>query len=617
VSRVDLVAVLDAVERRFGQSGNLVTSQSALWQRRGPSARGGSVRTGKAAALILVLVAALAACTSTPPAPVVTSPVAQSSTAPTASTQSQIVIGVDDIAGGYNPHNLGDQSTITSALAQLLLPSVFRQSDEGQYHLDTTLMRSAEVTSQAPFTVTYEIRQDASWSDGAPIAVEDFVYLADAERSQPGVVEPAGYRLISNIQPGEGGKRVQVTFSKPYPGWRTLFSDLLPQHLLKDAPGGWQSALQSSFPAYGGPFSIKTSDTARGEIILERNERYWDKPAAVDQIVLRRADEAGMASALRSGNDQFVMSRTDSTGLTLLQELGSSVELHTVPSPRVADVLLRPANGSLVNDQVRTAVADLIDRNKLIDVGTSGGPSAALRADAQVLPPSTPGFAPTIPANASTANPAEAETLLKNAGYTKDAGTWRKNGKPLSLVVASPAQQEPYASIAKELASELVAAGVQVNTINPDPHDLFSNLLAMPVGKAGQTTPDSSGNVGVDIAVVPMPVGGDPATVLASTFGCGPGQESASSTAPVVPANPVAMCDTSLQSTIDAALSGTKPLNQALTEVEPKLWASHMVLPLFQLANTLAIGTGIVGVTPGPAMVGPFGSAVNWTRGGK
>ena len=77
------------------------------------------------------------------------------------------------------------------------------------------------------------------------------------------------------------------------------------------------------------------------------------------------------------------------------------------------------------------------------------------------------------------------------------------------------------------------------------------------------------------------------------------------------------MCDTSLQSTIDAALSGTKPLNQALTEVEPKLWASHMVLPLFQLANTLAIGTGIVGLTPGPTMIGPFGSAVNWTRGGK
>ena len=576
------------------------------------------MRTSKAAALILVLVAMLAACTSTPPAPVVTSPVAQSTTSATPSP-SQIVIGVDDIAGGYNPHNLGDQSTITTALSQLLLPSVFRQSDEGQYQLDTTLMRSAEVTSQQPFTVTYEIRQDASWSDGAPIAVEDFVYLAGAMRDQPGVAEPAGYRLISNIQPGEGGKRVQVTFSKPYPGWRTLFSDLLPQHLLKDAPGGWQGALQGSFPAYGGPFSIKQLDTARGEIILERNERYWDKPAAVDQIVLRRSDQPGMVAALRSGNDQFVVSRTDGDALKLLQELGSGVQLHTLAAPRVADLLLRPANGPLVDDNVRAAVAAMIDRNKLVDEGTGGGPSAGLRADSQVLPPSAPGYAATVPANASAPDPATAEALLKSAGYTKDAGTWRKDGKPLSLVIASPGQQEPYASMAKEVSSELIAAGIQVSTINPQPRDLFSTLLAIPVsGATPTTTPtDSSGDVGVDIAVVPMPVSGDPATVLASTFGCRPEQETTSPAAAVVPANPVAMCDSELQSTIDAALSGTKTLAEALSEVEPELWSRHTVIPLFQLADTLAIGSGISGVTPGPSMVGPFGSAVNWTRGGK
>lgn len=582
----------------------------------GFSAWGGSVRTSRAAALILVLVAMLAACTANPPPPVVTSPAAQSTTS-TVPGPSQIVVGVDDIVGGYNPHNLADQSTITTALSQLLLPSVFRQSDDGQYQLDTTLMRSAAVTSQEPFTVTYEIRQDASWSDGAPIAVEDFVYLADAMRNQPGVAEPGGYRLISAIQPSEGGKGVQVTFSQPYPGWRTLFSNLLPQHLLKDAPGGWQGALQGSFPAYGGPFAIKQLDTARGEIILERNDRYWDKPAAVDQIVLRRSDEAGLATALHSGNEQFVMSRTDATGLKLLQDIGSSVQLHTVPSPRVADVLLRPANGVLVNDKVRAGVAVLIDRTKLIDEGVSGGPSVGLRADAEVLAPSVSGYTATIPANVSTPDPVTAGSLLQSAGYAKEAGTWRKDGKALSLVIASPGQLEPYASIAKELARQLIAAGVQVTTINPEPRDLFSNLLAMPVTKTGQTTSDGSGSVGVDIAVAPMPVSGDPATVLASTFGCRPGQSTTSSTATVVPANPAAICDADLQPTIDQALSGKQTLAEALTELEPKLWAQHAVIPLFQLADTLAIGTGISGVTPGPAMVGPFGSAVNWTRGGK
>ncbi len=575
----------------------------------------------KTTALLLVVVSAFAAgCSNTPPPPVVSSPVAQSSTSP-AKNVSQIVVGVDDIAGGYNPHNLADSSTVTAALAQLLLPSVFRKKDDGTPELDRNLMRSAQVVSEQPFTVAYEIRPDASWSDGAPIAVEDFVYLRDAMRDQPGVVQPAGYRLISDIRPGEGGKRVEVVFAKPYPAWQSLFTNLLPQHLLKDAPGGWQQALEGSFPAVAGPFSIKVLDSGRGEIILERNERWWEKPAAVDRIVLRRIDQAGMAAALRSGNDQFAMGRTDATALRQLGELGPGVRLHTVAAPKVADLLLRPV-GVLADAQVRAGVAALIDRSKLIDKGVAGGPSATLRADAQVLPPSgVPGYAPTIPAAGAPGkpDPQKAQELLTAAGYRREAGVWRKDGKSLSLVIASPGQQEPYAGMAKELTTQLVAAGIEVRTITPPPRELFSTLLAMPVGGPAQplAQENATSGVGVDIAVVPQPVGGDPATVLASTFGCRPGQQSGDQAAPVVPPNSAAFCSQALQPTIDAALTGATPLPEALSQLEPELWRQNVVVPLFQLADTLAIGSGVSGVTPGPPLVGPFGSAVNWTRGAK
>jgi ABC-type transport system substrate-binding protein len=533
------------------------------------------------------------------------------------STQSQIVVGVDDVVGGYNPHNLADASPITSALSQLLLPSVFREKDDGTPQLDTSLMSSAEVISEQPFTVAYDIRPEASWSDGAPIAAEDFDYLYKAMQDQPGVVDPAGYRLISGLQSRNGGKRVEVTFSKPYPGWQTLFSNLLPSHLLKDAPGGWNDALATTFPAVGGPFSIKTLDVARGEVILERNDRYWDKPAAVDRLILRRADQPGLAAALRSGNDQFAISRTDSTGLKLFGELGQAVQLHTVAEPLVADVLLRPVSATLADDQVRAGVAALIDRNQLITTGTAGGVSASLRADAQVAPPSVPGYAPTIPATGppATPDPNKAAELFKAAGYVKTAGTWTKAGKSLSLVIASPGEQEPYAGMATELSSQLIAAGISVTVVNPQPRELFSTLLAMPVvNGVQQATPDAGGNVGVDIAVVPQSADADLPSTLASTFGCRPGQV-ADKTTPVVPANAAGFCDPSLQPTIDSVLSGETPAAGALSALEPKLWQKNVVIPLFQLADTLAIGSGISGVTPGPPMLGPFGSAVNWTRG--
>ncbi len=591
-------------------------SPPASEARRDDSVRTRLSRAGLGLALGL---AALTGCTNAPPPPVVTTPVAESSPAPE-ETASQIVVGVNDISGGYNPHNIADGSTVTSALSQLLLPSVFRPEDDGSLALDETLMVSAEVTSRSPFTVAYEIRPDASWSDGAPIAAEDFIYLADAMRTEPGVVQPAGYRLISGIESREGGKRVEVTFAEAYPGWRTLFDNLLPAHLLKDAPGGWRGALAESFPAYGGPFSIKTLDKGRGEIILERNERYWEKPAAVDRLVLRSADQAGMAAALRSGNDQFAIARTDATGLNLFGELGQEIDLHRIARPRTASLLLRPV-GALTDDQVRAGIAALIDRTKLIEEGIDGGPSATLRADAQVTPPSDPAYTPTLPtgddgAPIAEANSTEAERLLTAAGYEREAGTWSRDGETLSVVLAAPREERPYTTIAQELQRQLVAAGVEVRLVTPPARELFASQLAMPV-ESGQGNATNTGNVGVDIAVVPQPTGGDPASTLASLFGCGLDREEQTENAPDMPANPAAFCVESLQPSIEAALTGATEPAEALAELEPELWRQNVVIPLFQLADTLAVGDGVIGVAPGPPLAGPFGAAVNWTRGAK
>ena len=65
-----------------------------------------------------------------------------------------------------------------------------------------------------------------------------------------------------------------MVFSRAYPAWQHLFSDLLPAHLLKDAPGSWTGATLNGLPASGGPFRIVSVDRARGEVVLARNDLY-------------------------------------------------------------------------------------------------------------------------------------------------------------------------------------------------------------------------------------------------------------------------------------------------------------------------------------------------------
>ncbi|SDJ32641.1 ABC-type transport system, substrate-binding protein [Actinokineospora alba] len=545
-------------------------------------------------------VVCLTSCTNAPPPPLVTTEVAQ--TAPTRPVNpGEAVVGVDSVAGGLNPHKLSDQSMVTTALAQAMLPSVFRTGPDGTPQLDQTLMLSAQVTNTEPYTVTYRLRPEASWSDAAPIAAEDFVYLWERLRDEPGVIDGMGYRLISNISAREAGRVVEVTFAKPYPGWRSLFSSLLPAHLVKDSPGGWANVLADNYPVTGGPFSLRLLDRVRGEVILERNDRYWDPPAALDRIVLRRGDLNGITGALRTAHNQLALTALGAQGVTQVAGLGASVTHKTVPRPSVATVLLRPVSPAMADVRVRSAIAAIIDRGALVKAGTGGGPQSALTANAQVLAPGAAGYAATGPNTGP--DPALAERLLTEAGYLKTAGTWTSTNAVLNLVIAVPADRPAYAAMAAELRKQLTAAGITVKVVSPPGAELFTTLPAAATAKDP-----------VDLLIAPLPVSQDPATALATRFGCA----STSDDAPgPIAANPVGFCDPTIQATIDSAVTGEVPLASALAALEPVLWNRALTLPLYQEADDLIVRTDMTGVTAGPPLAGPFAGAATWRRAAK
>jgi ABC-type transport system substrate-binding protein len=540
-----------------------------------------------------VAIAVLAGCT---PAPrYADKPI--SSPVNTPVDTGEVVVGVDSIAGGYNPHNFADQSAITTALSTLLLPSVFRPGPDGTPRLDRTLMTSASVTRTEPYTVSYQIRADASWSDAAPVAAEDFVYLRDQMTSQPGVIDSAGYRLISDINARDAGKVVEVTFSKPYPGWRTLFDNLLPAHILKDAPGGWPGALQSNFPAAAGPFIVKTLDNDRGEVALERNDRYWEQPATLDRIVLRRTEQDVLVDALEQGHDQMALVRTDSVGAKTLGDLGPGITTSTVARPSVSTVYLRPTQ-QLTDLPVRQALVAMLDRTQLTTVGTGNGPAAQLRADAQVLAPTAPGYRATKPGNITT-NPTSAQNLLTGAGYTRTSAGWARDGRPLELVIGAAQERPADLRIAKDVQRQLAAGGVSAEVTELPGRQLYQRLYATDGAAAGGD---------IDIAVTSRPAGGDPATMLATNFGCVTGET------PLVPANPAGHCDPAVQATIDAALTGSLSVTEALSSVEPALWRAAVAIPLYQEADVLAVRGELTGVSAGAGFAGPFAGAAFWKR---
>lgn len=580
-----------------------------------------------------VVAAALVACTPrsadlvTPRRPAT----ASSSASPAG---HEVVLGIDRLIGGFNPHTLADLTPISKAVAGLLLPSAFHQTPAGQWVLDHTLLDSAEVTRTEPFTVTYRIRRNAQWSDVTPIAAEDFSYLAEQMRSQPGVVDSAGYQLIDQVVSRDGGETVDVVFDRPYAGWRTLFHDLLPAHLLKDAPGGWSKALDAGVPVSGGPFAMTSVDRSRGEMVLERNDRYWATPAQVDRIRFRQGSQAALVDALNTGGAQAALfSRPDAITESLLRTADLATTAAVVPQPALVSVLLRPASAVLSDQRVRTAVAAALDRPALIATGVASGPSATLRADSEVLAPSTPAYHATDrtagPATDIPMRPDPATTrrLLTDAGYTRGQAGWERAGQALRLVVAAPADREPYGTIAARVVDQLRIAGIEAELREVDPDELFTTLLGPSAGPARSgaaevTAPAGASSArsdsaaatngiapGVDIVVTPQPAAGHPASELASWYGC-----------PLVvpaklapaPPNPAHLCDLTLQPVIERALTQDDPAGTVPATVETALWDLVVTIPLYQPASLLVTTSELLNVAPGTPLEGPLDGAARW-----
>src|SRR5690606_31285148 len=263
--------------------------------------------------------------------------------------------------------------------------------------------------------------------------------------------------------------------------------------------------------------------------------------------------------------------------------------------------------------------------------------------------------------------PKRAAQLLREAGFGREAGTWTRDGRPLSLALASPGEQEPYASVAEELSRQLVDAGIEVRDVEPESaRELYNHYLA-PGDSGADAMP-------VDIAVVPQPVSADPASTLASSFGCAPAGDPASGVAgdgdegtdgdsgesapptstsresdregggesdqgaestegaentedaesaestesaegndseseELRSANVAGYCDPSLQPFIEDALTGATPLSDALATAEPSLWHAGVTIPLFQPVDTVAVSTGVEGVRTSEHPTDPFRSA--------
>jgi peptide/nickel transport system substrate-binding protein len=365
-------------------------------------------------------------------------------------------------------------------LSQVLVDPFIVDGD-GRFLLNSDVLLSAEVTSKDPQIVTYKIKPNVRWSDGQPWNCHDFYLSWLAGSGATPYFTPTTTRGLDRVTAECRDQNTFVeTYRSPYADWRWNYIDhaILPAHVLERETGiaditvltpasapaelkkagdfwnsAWAGVNATTMPA-SGPYQFDSS-TSRQRVVLTRNKAWVGNPGGPSMIVLTSAAD-GAAEVLGLANRQFnvVQPPTDPLLADQLRALSDrGVIFQERGGPTVERLDLNLASPLFRDPVLRTAFAQCVDRNKLVDELVRG-----VRPDAQPLGSLAflPGegaytdlYSATMGADAQTA-----QVTLERAGWVLGSdGVYSRAGQRLSFSIShdgSPAHVREAELIRKQ-----------------------------------------------------------------------------------------------------------------------------------------------------------------------
>jgi len=329
--------------------------------------------------------------------------------------------------------------------------------------------------TENPFTVTWKIKKEAVWSDGTPITAEDVKFTYDTIMNPKWeIITKSGYEEISKAEVIDD-KTIKFTFKSPYGPYREMFSSsymILPKHALEGKD--FNKVMNDAIPVASGPFMFK--EWKKGDhITLVRNDKYWGKPAYLDEVVWKWIPDTNTEIAqLKTGEVDAVNPSPDPSLIDQLKTAGTVQADPGTLWEHLAFNLDKPVTSDL---KVRQAIAYTIDRQKIVDQVMLG----------QVKPLQSI-FVPEQAADYSPdwemykPDKAKAESLLQEAGYTKGAdGFYAKGGTKLTIEMKTTSNNTGREKMFQIIQSQLKEVGIDAKLAFEEANTFFGTTT--PNGK--------------------------------------------------------------------------------------------------------------------------------------
>jgi len=323
-------------------------------------------------------------------------------------------------------------------------------------------------------TITYRLRRDARWHDGAPVTSADVKFTYDRIIDpEAGAATRHGWQEVQAV---EAADPWTVVFRLAAP--RAAFiadafvdEPVLPEHLLRDLSGAtFRAAPFHRRPVGSGPFQLESWESG-SRLVLRANPAHHGDGPYLDRIVIRFVpDPAALEAQLATGEIHGFDGAEPTAALRIASLPG--VTLHRTAGAVFEHLDLNCARPPLDDARVRRALALAIDRRQIARAVYDGVWTPAFADE----PVASRFYDPELE-RLGAADPAEGERLLDKAGW-RDAdgdGMRERGGRRFELVLTTTAGRPDRERTALLIRDQLKAIGVALAIRPVDPTLFFSS----------------------------------------------------------------------------------------------------------------------------------------------
>lgn len=352
-------------------------------------------------------------------------------------------------------------------------------------------VRESRADGGKGIAATYKIKQGLRWDDGTPVTAEDMIFAWQV-----------GKHPASGVSNGEFFAKDIVDISTSAPDTFTVHFDKekcdfalindfypLPAHLerriFEEDPANYKNrTLYNTKPdtkgLYFGPYRVAQM-TSGASVTLAKNPQWQGTAPGFERITFKTVENSSALTAhLLSGSIDYIAGEL---GLTLDQALGFEKRLKAA-KPGKFNVTYKPGltyehidlpldKKPFDDIRLRKALMYGMNRAQINDV-IFGGKQPVAKSNINPLD--------TVYSDDVTAypyDPAAAETLLDEAGWTKkdDGYRYNKSGEKLAIVFSTTAGNKSREMIQQAIQSDWKKIGVDAAIKNEPARVLFGTTM--------------------------------------------------------------------------------------------------------------------------------------------